>query len=335
MRASGLEGGKSRAPLLPSASVHRGGAPGVAPPTSPLCFVSVLRVLTLSSCGDSLPFLVPLSLPVMTALLVFLVPSVVAVSPILSSLAWALFLPHHTVSLLKGDRAGVAMRCGGAKNLPGSRLLTPLEATGLSWTRAGAPLTPFIHLTVHLWDALQELFAALVILRAGVVTLSLQVEETGRTPGAGVAVHADVAVRRAVRHTLALCKAWHSTLGAGLLALALVQVEAGPASSAEVTGEAGVTLRSALSAVVSVWGACSIVTAGTGGQTHASLFHAVPLQEDEEPRLAGQAAIVLRTRQAPALTPRDALFLLPVPGGVLLTISVLHTAQDQNKGDQL
>lgn len=36
-----------------------------------------------------------------------------------------------------------------------------------------------------------------------------------------------------------------------------------------------------------------------------------------------------------ALSNRLLTFLLPVPGGVLLTISVLHTAQDQNKGDQL
>lgn len=36
-----------------------------------------------------------------------------------------------------------------------------------------------------------------------------------------------------------------------------------------------------------------------------------------------------------ALSNRLLTFLLPVPRGVLLTISVLHTAQDQNKGDQL
>lgn len=64
------------------------------------------------------------------------------------------------------------------------------------------------------------------------------------------------------------------------------------------------SVESLTSAVVSVRRAGAIVTTWTGGQTHTGLFHAVPLQEDEEPRLAGQAAVVLRTRQAPALTPR-------------------------------
>ena len=54
-------------------------------------------------------------------------------------------------------------------------------------------------------------------------------------------------------------------------------------------------------AYVPVRWACAVEATGTREQTHSDLPHPIPLQEDEEARLAGQAAIVIRAGQTAAL----------------------------------
>lgn len=170
------------------------------------------------------------------------------------------------------------------------------------------------------------------------VTLSMQEVQTCFAPGAGVTVHTAVTLPSTAEDALPLLGAGHQALGAALLALPSVQVIAHFAACAEVPVETGVTIRLALCAVVYVWGAGAIVTTGAGGQANANLPHPIPLQVEEESGLAGQATIGNGAVQTPSLAaliqPRS-LFMLPVPGGVLLTVSIFDTVQEQNKGEHL
>lgn len=168
-----------------------------------------------------------------------------------------------------------------------------------------------------------------------------QLVQAWPTPRTCVTVHTCLTLCRAPGHTFPLCVAAGQPLGAVLLALAQVKVESCSAACAEVLVEAGVTLRPALCAGVSFWGARVVKARRAGGHAHPDLLHPNPLQMHEEARPAGQAAIVVRAGQtATLLAPRAhtrVLFMLPVPGAaVLLTFSVIHAVQDdQNKGDQL
>lgn len=62
---------------------------------------------------------------------------------------WTFPPPDHALSDLRDLRAGFAKGRRVLHDLPCAGLLAPLEATGSTRFRAGAPLAPFTHLTVH------------------------------------------------------------------------------------------------------------------------------------------------------------------------------------------
>lgn len=160
-------------------------------------------------------------------------------------------------------------------------------------------------------------------------------------PCACFTTHTRLTLCRTPGDTLPLCVAADQPLRTILLALAQVKVEPRSTACAEVFVEAGVALRPALCAGVSLWRSCAVEAQRAGSHAHPDLLHPNSFQVHKEAWLAGQAAIVVGAGQtstllAPRAHTRD-LFMLPVSGAaVLLTTSVIHAVQDdQNKGDQL
>lgn len=133
------------------------------------------------------------------------------------------------------------------------------------------------------------------------VAPSTELVQAWPAPRTRLTVHTRLTLCRAFGNTLSLCVAPDQALGAALLALAQVKVESCSAARAEVLVEAGVALRPALCAGVSLWGSCAIKAWRTGSHAHPDLLHPNPLQMHEEAWLAGQTAIVVGASQTATL----------------------------------
>lgn len=268
-----------------------------------LCFIPVIRVFTFTCV--SFPFSLSVSLPLPSPLVVLLIFPVVTIPSVFSLIlppsSWTFSPLDQTVFDFRDLRAGLAKRRRVLKDQPCSGLLAPLEATGPTRSRTGAPLAPLPHLAVHLWGTLHEFVIGLVVLWTDMVAPPVVLVQARPAACTHLTVHTRLTLCRALGNTLPLSVAADQPLGAVLLALSQVKVESCSAARAEVLVKAGVALRPALCAGVSFWGASTVKAWRTRRHAHSDLLHPNPLQMHEEAWFAGQAAIVVRAGQTATL----------------------------------